>query len=70
MAPPPPPAKKINSSFNQKNLARNINVPDDQRNPYTIWFNYANQNLSVYNSIAFKYNMARLIAPLYISHLN
>ena len=43
-------------------------VPDNQRNPYTIWFNYANQKLNLYNEIAIKYNMARLQYPLHIRH--
>lgn len=42
------------------------NVPENKRNPYTIWYVYANQNLTQYNRIARKYNMARLLAPLNI----
>jgi len=49
------------------NLAKNINVPPNQRNPYTIWFYYANRNLILYNSIAIKYNMERLTTPLNIN---
>jgi len=47
-----------------------INVPQKQRNPYTIWYgiNYANQNLNLYNEISIKYNMARLQCPLNINH--
>ena len=45
-----------------------INVPPKQRNPYTIWYKYANQNLNLYNEIAIKYNMARLQRPLNINH--
>jgi hypothetical protein len=46
-----------------------LNVPVNQRNPYTIWFSpkYANQKLSLYNRIAAKYHMARLLAPLNIN---
>jgi hypothetical protein len=43
------------------------NVPVNKRNPYTIWYNYAHQNLNLYNRIAIKYNMARLLAPLNIN---
>ena len=43
------------------------NVPENKRNPYTIWYDYANQNLNQYNRIAIKYNMARLLAPLNIN---
>ena len=43
-------------------------IPENQRNPYTIWYKYANQNLAKFNRIAFKYNMARLIRPLHIGH--
>lgn len=42
------------------------NVPPNKRNPYTIWYKYANQNLNLYNLIAMKYNMARLQFPLHI----
>jgi hypothetical protein len=42
-------------------------VPASQRNPYTIWYNYANQNLNTYNRIAIKYHMARLQFPLNIN---
>lgn len=42
-------------------------IPENQRNPYTIWFHYANQNLNNYNRIAIKYNMARLQFPLNIN---
>lgn len=43
------------------------NVPQNHRNPYTIWYSYAHQNLTKYNLIAIKYNMARLMAPLNIN---
>ena len=43
------------------------NVPASQRNPYTIWYHYANQKLNTYNRIAIKYNMARLQFPLNIN---
>jgi hypothetical protein len=46
------------------NLAKNIDVPPKQRNPFTIWYKYANRNLTIYNAIAFKYNMQRLTTPL------
>lgn len=46
------------------------NIPPAQRNPYTIWFNYANKNLNNYNRIAMKYNMERLQFPLHIYHTN
>jgi hypothetical protein len=45
-----------------------VNVPVKDRNPYTIWFNYAHQNLHLYNKIASKYHMARLQSPLHISN--
>ena len=45
------------------------NVPENKRNPYTIWYSYANQNLTQYNLIAIKYNMARLTRPLNINNL-
>ena len=41
-------------------------IPPKQRNPYTIWYMYAHQNLNLYNSIAIKYNLARLQFPLNI----
>ncbi len=44
------------------------NVPPSKRNPYTIWFSYANRNLNRYNQIALKYNMARLQFPPNIFH--
>jgi len=44
------------------------NVPAGQRNPYTIWYNYADQNLYLYNQIARKYHMARLQYPIHINH--
>jgi hypothetical protein len=44
------------------------NVPVGQRNPYTIWYNYADQNLYLYNQIARKYHMARLQYPIHINH--
>jgi hypothetical protein len=44
------------------------NVPPSQRNPYTIWFKYANQNLNQFNRIAIKYNMERLQFPLNINN--
>ena len=44
------------------------NVPIKDRNPYTIWFKYANQQLNLYNQIAMKYNMGRLQYPTHISH--
>ncbi len=43
------------------------NVPENKRNPYTIWYYYANQNLNQYNRIAIKYNMARLLETLNIN---
>lgn len=43
-------------------------IPENKRNPYNIWFNYANQNLNTYNLIAIKYNMARLQFPLNIKN--
>jgi hypothetical protein len=46
-----------------------INVPASRRNPYTIWFVYAKQNLNRYNEIAIKYNMARLQYPLNIKYI-
>ena len=45
-----------------------IVVPPQDRNPYTIWYKYARQNLNLYNKIAIKYNMARLQYPLHIGH--
>lgn len=42
-------------------------IPPAQRNVYTIWYKYANQNLQQYNRIAIKYNMARLTYPLNIN---
>lgn len=58
------------SSENRRaqNLRNVPNVPENQRNPYTIWYSYANQNLNQYNLIAIKYNMARLTRPLNIDH--
>ena len=44
------------------------NVPPKDRNPFTIWFNYANQQLNMYNRIAMKYNLARLQYPLNINN--
>lgn len=44
------------------------NIPPSKRNPYTIWFFYANKNLNLYNRIAMKYNMERLQYPLNIQH--
>jgi hypothetical protein len=44
------------------------NIPQNQRNPYNIWYNYANQNLNQFNRIAIKYNMARLQFPLNINN--
>ena len=35
-------------------------------NTYTLWYGLANQNLSTYNRLAFKYNLARLKQPLNI----
>lgn len=43
-----------------------INVPASDRNPYTIWYYYANRNLNTFNRIAIKYNMERLQYPLNI----
>ena len=43
------------------------NVPVNQRNPYTIWYKYAKKNLSLYNRIAAKYHIVRLLAPLNIN---
>jgi len=43
-------------------------IPMKQRNPYTIWYKYAKQNLNMYNLIAMKYNMERLQFPLHIRH--
>lgn len=43
------------------------NVPVNQRNPYTVWFVYAKQNLSVFNAIAMKYHLGRLQPPLNIN---
>jgi hypothetical protein len=43
-------------------------IPKSQRNPYTLWFKYANKNLYTYNRIAMKYNMERLQAPLNIKY--
>lgn len=40
----------------------------DNINVYTLWYNYANQNLNEYNRLAFKYNLPRLISPLNINH--
>ena len=51
-----------------QNLRNVPSVPENQRNPYTIWYSYANQNLNQYNLIAIKYNMARLTRPLNIDH--
>jgi len=45
-----------------------IVIPAQDRNPYTIWYKYAHQNLNLYNTIAIKYNMARLQYPLHIGH--
>lgn len=44
-----------------------IDVPPKQRNPYNIWFHYADKDLIKYNRIAIKYNMARLQFPLNIN---
>jgi hypothetical protein len=41
-------------------------IPPQERNPYTIWYKYANQNLNYYNHIVMKYNMARLQYPIHI----
>lgn len=46
------------------------NVPPKDRNPYTIWYKYANQKLNLYNKIAIKYNMMRLYYPLNINYIN
>ena len=35
-------------------------------NPYTLWFGPANQNLTTYNKLAFRYNLIRLKKPLNI----
>jgi len=43
-------------------------IPLKKRNPYTIWYKYAKQNLNNYNRIAMKYNMEKLQAPLHIKH--
>jgi hypothetical protein len=51
-----------------RNLRDVPNVPEHHRNPYTIWYSYANQNLNQYNLIAIKYTMARLTRPLNIDH--
>jgi hypothetical protein len=44
------------------------NIPQNQRNPFTIWYKYANQNLNRFNRIAIKYNMERLQFPLNINN--
>lgn len=54
--------------YNINKMHPDINVPPQDRNPYTIWYKYAHQNLNLYNKIAKKYNMARLQYPLYIGH--
>jgi hypothetical protein len=59
---------KMNPWF--MNMMNVPNVPLKKRNPYTIWFKYANQNLNNYNRIAIKYNMERLQFPLHIHHKN
>jgi hypothetical protein len=41
-------------------------IPPKNRNPYTLWFKYAHQNLNLYNLLAFKYNMERLQFPIHI----
>ena len=45
-----------------------IVVPPRDRNPYTIWYKYANKNLNKFNRIAMKYNMERLQFPLNINN--
>jgi hypothetical protein len=45
-------------------------IPPAQRNPYTIWYTYANQNLNTYNRIAATYHMERLQFPLNITPSN
>ena len=35
-------------------------IPENQRNPYTIWYKYAGQNVNKFNRIAIHYNMERL----------
>ena len=45
----------------------NINIPPNQRNPYTIWYKYAKKNLNTFNRITIKYNMERLQPPLNIN---
>jgi hypothetical protein len=46
------------------------NIPLAQRNPYTIWFKYAKQNVNNFNRITMHYNMERLQPPVYIKHFN
>lgn len=41
-------------------------IPPSQRNPYTIWYVYAQGDLNTYNRIASKYHMERLQFPLNI----
>jgi len=45
-------------------------IPEKHRNPYTIWYKYAKQNLHTYNCLAMKYNIDRLQFPLHIRHTN
>ena len=43
-------------------------IPQQERNPYTVWFKYANQNIITYNLLAMKYNINRLQSPPNIKH--
>jgi hypothetical protein len=45
-------------------------IPPSQRNPYTIWFRYANKNVNNFNRITMHYNMERLQPPVYIRGFN
>jgi len=53
-------------TYNINKMHPDQDVPPQDRNPYTIWYKYAHQNLNLYNKIARKYNMARLQRPLNI----
>jgi len=35
-------------------------IPLKERNPYTVWYKYAGQNVNRFNYIAIHYNMGRL----------
>ncbi len=48
--------------------ASSIWIPPNQRNPYTVWYKYAQQNVNTYNLLAMKYNINRLQPPPNVKH--